>query len=116
MVVERRQHPWDINNGECEDFAVELVTLLKQEGIQGEDMSCNPDELPAHIWVYVPELKMHFDPETPYGEDCFLKLPIFLRFLSSTTDHPGEWTREHLRMLNEDDQARPLLMGKKVIP
>ncbi len=110
-VVKFGKHPWDINNGECEDFAVALANRLKTAGLEAWDNGC-PDELPGHCWVTVKvgaKNQLHVDAETPFGEPCFLFLPIFLRHLVQNPVHPGPWTEGELALLGETKLAAPLL-------
>jgi len=109
MVVDLGQHPWDINNGDCEAFAGDLIGRLEQRDLEAQELGTPSDELSSHIWVYVPSLKMHFDAETPYGEDCFLKLAVFLRHLAEDNRHPGPWTAGNLELLGETKLANHLL-------
>ena len=71
-------HPWDINNGNCDLFAEDLVLAAEQLGKQGQVFVTPEDEdLPGHCWVLVGG--KHFDAETPEGVVDWRELPIFKR-------------------------------------
>lgn len=79
LVKEFDEHPFDINNGFCEDFAERLV----EECGDGEAvwLDCIDEEAQAlkvaHcVFVY---RGFYFDAEEPYGVDDWRYLPICVR-------------------------------------
>ena len=75
--------PYDINNGECEDFAGAVATQAVLDGVDCLlDWRCteyyrNSDALPGHIWLYDRFSKRHYDAECPQGIRDWRRLPIF---------------------------------------
>jgi hypothetical protein len=73
LIKEFNISPQQINNGECDQFAVEIGILFPES-----DELCS--EVvgifePRHIWI---EYKgKHYDAETPNGVSDYKKLPIF---------------------------------------
>jgi hypothetical protein len=77
LVKEFGKTPYQINDGECDDFADKL-----QEQIGGVFLQTAPwdgnfvsSQLPGHAWVYWGG--RHYDAETPNGVADWKQLPIF---------------------------------------
>lgn len=79
LVASYNMRPYDINNGNCDDFALDL---LKQVG--GEIWETNPmgddtpeagQELATHVWLY--HSGKHYDAEHPMGVTNWKKFSIF---------------------------------------
>lgn len=88
MVRKWGERPYDINNGGCEDFAMELIDRLGGyvTDAEGRPTDNGPYELdtnnfcewlPNHVWVFY-EGK-HYDAECPQGVDSWKDLPLFAR-------------------------------------
>lgn len=79
-VAASGEHPYDINNGNCEEFTLGVIARM---GGPGEDLyECAPGEheLPeilAHRWIWCDGL--HYDAEEPAGVENWRDLPIFAR-------------------------------------
>jgi len=73
--------PQEINNGQCEDFAIAVANHL---GLNAwKLLMANPvEELLGHIWLTING--RHYDAEMPEGEDSWWDLPIYRRI----KDHP----------------------------
>ena len=65
-------HPWDINNGLCEDFTNEVCQLVPEAE---EWVSDFPDEI-GHTFIYWH--RRYYDAECLDGVTDYLQLPIFL--------------------------------------
>jgi hypothetical protein len=64
--------PYMINNGNCDEFAEDIINLIGGTLLETDfDSSNGPD----HIWVY--HNKKHYDAETPGGVSNWKSLPIF---------------------------------------
>ena len=73
-------HPWDINNGDCCDFANVVSVHLTSMGVEHEvRFTSDESPLPGHDWIFSGGL--HYDAETPYGVPTENMLPIFVRAL-----------------------------------
>lgn len=70
-----------INNGQCEDFALAVLEQLGDSHEEIVETSATPDEewtdstLPGHIWLTWSG--WHFDAECPEGTKSWRELPIF---------------------------------------
>jgi hypothetical protein len=66
--------PYDINNGQCEEFALALA-----EQLSGCLVICTDWEAdaPGHFWVFVGG--RHYDAEMPEGTEDWKELPIMKR-------------------------------------
>jgi hypothetical protein len=84
------QRPHDINNGSCEDFQQEALSLLVGSGAEevcdatfpeiGASPSHTPPfALPGHFWIF--HEGRHYDAEAPAGVDRWQDLPIYARTL-----------------------------------
>jgi len=78
LVGEYKKSPHNINNGECEDFA---MTIIERMGGYTEELrEGTPDfdsVLPGHYWI---EYKgKYYDAECPSGVSDWHKLPVFRR-------------------------------------
>jgi len=95
--------PYEINNGDCEEFAMEVLSDLggysdntfefTTENFSDEWRVIQPGfksdfgelpesvkkeiDLPGHVWIYHKD--RHYDAEAPDGVKNFLNLPIFKR-------------------------------------
>jgi hypothetical protein len=71
----------DINSGECENFAYELLEKLGEYNENTCELETrnfvHPDVLPTHVWVF--HNGKHYDAEAPQGVDNWFDLPIFKR-------------------------------------
>lgn len=82
LVTEYDKSPYDINNGECEDFALEIIRRMggySPDLTDGapNDMEC---KLPGHYWI---EYKgKYYDAECPQGVSKWQELPIFKKCIS----------------------------------
>jgi hypothetical protein len=97
LVKKYRKHPWDINCGQCEDFAEDLLELVGEgEVIDVTDLDedWQPEDDGIYHFVFVFK-DMFFDAEEPYGARDWRHLPLCARALRS---------RERSRKgLSEDD-------------
>lgn len=85
LLVKRfDKHPWDINNGECDDFAWDLVEALG-EGAESSWV----EDLPDHDYdtdgdirhVVVMYRGWYFDAEEPYGVKDWRHIPLCARII-----------------------------------
>ena len=77
--------PYEINNSQCEEFALKIVSKVK-----GAEDVCTENfvefgSLPGHVWILF-EGK-HYDAECIDGVDNFLELPIFQRARGGKSAH-----------------------------
>jgi hypothetical protein len=78
LVAVYSHHPQDINNGNCDYFAEDLLFAAQQLGNIGRFFVTPDDEnLPGHCWAFVSG--KHFDAEAPEGVADWRELPIFKR-------------------------------------
>jgi hypothetical protein len=78
-------HPYDINNGFCEDFAGNVIARMGgcRDGLCETTAEIETDGgltitgLPGHVWIK--HDGMHFDAEEPEGVTDWRQLPIFGR-------------------------------------
>lgn len=90
VVKSMGMHPYDINNGLCDNFAEEVITLLGgcSDILTETTPECETDflvgtELPSHIWVkYNGD---HYDAEEPEGVEFWWNLPLFNRLKNKPT-------------------------------
>lgn len=80
IVEQFKLHPYDINNGECDNFADDVYSSLKSLNINVEIKDSTESKYNNHFWIYDPIDKKHYDAEEPYGVIKWRHLPIFLRF------------------------------------
>ena len=80
-VLELREHPYDINNGGCVDFADDIINRINtvHPGVAEIDYTDNDSYLPGHAWIVVDGLC--FDAEEPWGVKDYMHLPIMARAL-----------------------------------
>jgi len=84
-VAAYRKHPYDINCGECEEFAEDVIARLGgyREGLTETSFDIETlgesdvIDLPGHIWIKCDGL--HYDAEEPAGVEDWRDLPIFAR-------------------------------------
>ena len=82
VVREFDQHPYDINNGNCEEFAERVCELVPgAEKLWGEQC---PDALPAKTYdgdahAFIVFDGVFFDAEEPCGVSTPRLLPLFAR-------------------------------------
>ena len=86
LIEKYAKSPWDINNGDCEGFALDLIEMI---GGEDWDTNCLGDYgdlcelLPGHVWVW--KDGKHYDAECPEGVTDPLELPIFNRTIGILT-------------------------------
>lgn len=85
LVVRYASSPEDINCGDCESFACDLVEALDDRGVcavvaaSNDLLKVEDDELrDIHWWAYCHG--RHYDSERPRGVEDWLDLPIFVRW------------------------------------
>ena len=83
LITEYNKSPYDINNGECEDFA---MTIINRMGGYSDTLTvvATTEEYwdrgyPGHIWLLCNG--RHYDAECPHGVTRWQYLPIFAKFL-----------------------------------
>ena len=82
MTVEWKRHPWDINNGMCEEFASAVYDRLIKEDAVWKRLcfrDSSRSSYGGHVWLYDPETGLHHDAEEPYGVLKWQNFPIFFR-------------------------------------
>ena len=86
LIAEYGMSPWEINNGDCENFALDLIEMVGGEDWGTESLGNYElwEILPGHVWVYLDG--KHYDSECPEGVDTPLELPIFARFLETLSE------------------------------
>lgn len=81
LIREWGQTPYDINNGPCEDFALEVMDRsgLRYGPPSWEIYEDSTDgvALPGHVWVVYGD--RNYDAEAPDGVDDWRDLPLFRR-------------------------------------
>lgn len=81
LIGEYDETPYQINSGQCEQFASELLFRLADKGIKGELWEANPEGKPnyppTHAWVKVNGI--FYDAEAPQGVPSWRALPIMLQ-------------------------------------
>jgi len=77
LVAEWGKSAYDINNGECDEFAMEVIERMGgyQTGIteQSEPLE---SKYGGHVWIVWNN--HHYDAECPNGVQNFEQLPIFV--------------------------------------
>jgi len=73
----RDQRPYDINNGNCEDFQRALIAAFPEAHERVTESYPGTERRPGHCWVYF--RGRHYDAEAPRGVDRWQRLPIFRR-------------------------------------
>ena len=69
---------YDINNGDCENFAIAFVATIPGGEVIGTDNVDGWDsDYPGHIWIY--DGKRHYDSECLDGVEEWKNLPFFVR-------------------------------------
>lgn len=77
VVMDMGLSPREINNGQCEDFALKIASK-----VEGSSEVCTENfvefgVLPGHVWILFGG--KHYDAECPEGTKNFMMLPIFLK-------------------------------------
>ena len=68
--------PYDINCGECEDFAMAVIEQIPEAEEQCSEIFAEFGVLPGHMWV---EFRgKHYDAECSEGVENWQDLPIFV--------------------------------------
>lgn len=76
----RGHHPYDVNDGQCEEFAFELIQLAENRGIRLDaHQTPSRSRYTGHVWVYDPSTGLHHDAEELGGVKRWTNLPIFAR-------------------------------------
>ena len=78
--------PYDINCGQCEEFAFAVLDENDQLKVRFQDMEdvCTEsfagadNDLPGHVWIVCDG--RHYDVECPGGVNNWEELPIFKKF------------------------------------
>lgn len=73
--------PYEINNGLCEEFAMDIIDRMggyKKDLFELCDGNFSED-LPGHVWIYY--RGKHYDAETPHGVKSWKMLPLFKRLM-----------------------------------
>jgi len=84
-VSEMGMHPFDINDGYCEDFANNVIARMGgyRDGLCETEVEIETkgqigcQDLPGHVWIVCDGL--HYDAEEPQGVDDWRELPLFAR-------------------------------------
>lgn len=77
LVREYNKSPYEINNGECEDFAMNIIERMGGYSDELTDNATPDMGLPGHYWI---EYKgVCYDAECSSGVLGWQNLPIFLR-------------------------------------
>lgn len=71
LVAEWREHPWDINNGRCDEFAAEIARR-----VPGAVVWDLPEEWTHVVIRYA---GVYYDAEEPYGVPPWRQLPLCVR-------------------------------------
>lgn len=77
-IQEAGVSPYEINNGQCEDFASKIVSKVEGSSDVCTENFVEFGLLPGHVWILF-EGK-HYDAEAPHGVKDFSDLPIFKRY------------------------------------
>ncbi|HET9061728.1 MAG TPA: hypothetical protein VFO62_00430 [Candidatus Binatia bacterium] len=80
LVREFGSHPWDINNGECEEFADALADALGDDNDEAVVVDCASDDWSIdyhHQCVRYGD--RYYDAEEPYGVTDWRHLPLVIR-------------------------------------
>jgi len=81
LVLEFGMHPYDINCGECENFAYQIADVVDgAEPIWGaEQPQLFTQEYDPGSHCYIRYNGFFYDSEEPHGVDTPMKLPLFHR-------------------------------------
>jgi hypothetical protein len=73
-------HPYDVNNGNCDEFAYDIEKRALEVGhdVEVQQTDFDDDDL-LHFWLYDKTLKRYYDAEEPEGVMEVNYLPIFNR-------------------------------------
>jgi hypothetical protein len=78
VIREWNVDPYEINNGSCESFAIEVIERMGGYSDDLTDNASPTEDFPGHYWV---EYKGRaYDAECPEGVDDWQNLPIFCHF------------------------------------
>ena len=76
LIKEWGVDPYDINNGRCEEFALEVIKQIPEAiDVQTESFDGEDTKLPGHVWILYQD--KHYDAECPEGVSDWKDLPIF---------------------------------------
>ncbi len=75
----RKQRPYDINNGDCEDFQQDVCAAISNAQERVTENYPSAARMAGHCWIYY--RGRHYDAEAPRGVDRWQRLPIFARAL-----------------------------------
>lgn len=105
LFKEWKQSPEDINSGECDNFAQEIISRLKygyaMETVSAdeEDYDDDPDEfdedltqVPDHAFVQIGD--RYYDAEAPHGVKNWWELPVYRRHNFSETNYRPFFQKE----------------------
>ncbi len=87
--------PYDINSGNCEDFAMEVIGFITGSGETDETFLAWGDNYPQHFsdkhfpeyHCFVVHKGRFYDSECPEGVDSPALLPLFVRQLEMEVNH-----------------------------
>jgi hypothetical protein len=81
LVLAYKKHPYDINNGDCEEFADEIVKKIKRARIEwgDENLELFGPEHEPECHCYIVYKGKYYDAEEPYGVESPAKLPVYFR-------------------------------------
>lgn len=86
LIKEWNISPYDINNGQCEDFAMEIINRMGGYSANITEV-CTENfvefgELVGHYWILYKG--KHYDAECPNGTKDWKNLPIFNKTLTNS--------------------------------
>lgn len=84
LVAKGIRSAYEVNSGDCENFAMDHQELIPGSEIIGTDNMLGWDtDYPGHIWLY--DGIKHYDSETLEGVEDYLDLPIFKRYIDRSS-------------------------------
>lgn len=79
LVEDFQDHPWNINNGKCDEFADALHYRIQNEiNLDAEFVFLGEEGIP-HFCIKCKDF--YFDAEEPYGTSKWEWLPLCARYL-----------------------------------
>jgi len=112
LVKKWGEHPYDINNGGCDQFAMEVQEKLPQvEVFWGDELpDMFPDTFDSSAHCFIKLNDRYYDAEEPCGVLHPMKLPLFFRH---STKDDAKFTHEYLLKAYPDVVKKKVIKGHK---
>lgn len=106
----------NINSGNCDLFAWDVIETAADYGIYCEEMDTAymdnvPENLSGHVWVYCKDDGKHYDVETPQGVSDWMQLPYFQREIMKNKLRIMQEYQER-SMIEDKEEYKDYIEGK----